>query len=97
MSDYHSSIVDNMMKNCQKNEIKVDDKKELNMDVKYKIETLVLDWRSSENYEDKFDYIIGSDIVYFGCPVEALYNVFKLHLKKNGEGIIIIPDRKNYA
>ena len=35
--------------------------------------------------------------MYFGCPVEALYNVFKLHLKKNGEGIIVIPDRKNYA
>ena len=41
--------------------------------------------------------IIGSDIVYFGCPVADLYKVFKSSLREQGHGIIIIPDRKNYA
>ena len=40
---------------------------------------------------------MGSDIVYFGCPVKDLYEVFKKLLRKGGQGIIIIPDRKNYA
>lgn len=40
---------------------------------------------------------MGSDIVYFGCPVKHLYEVFKKFLNKNGRGIIVIPDRKNYA
>ena len=40
---------------------------------------------------------MGSDVVYFGCPVEDLYKVFKERLKKNGIGIIVIPVRKNYA
>jgi hypothetical protein len=35
--------------------------------------------------------------VYFGCPVKDLYMVFKDFLKKEGKGIIVIPDRKNYA
>ena len=34
---------------------------------------------------------MGSDIVYFGCPVKDLYQVFKTFLKKGGKGIIIIP------
>ena len=46
---------------------------------------------------EKYDMIIGSDIVYFGCPVKDLYAVFVKLLKKGGKGIIIIPDRKNYA
>lgn len=40
---------------------------------------------------------MGSDIVYFGCPVKDLYQVFKTLLKVGGRGIIIIPERKNYA
>lgn len=40
---------------------------------------------------------MGSDIVYFGCPVRDLYLVFKKFLRVGGTGIIVIPDRKNYA
>ena len=40
---------------------------------------------------------MGSDIVYFGCPVRDLYLVFEEKLKPGGKGIIIIPERKNYA
>ena len=47
--------------------------------------------------KEEYDLIMGSDIVYFGCPVKDLYEVFRKLLKKDGRGLIIIPDRKNYA
>ena len=40
---------------------------------------------------------MGSDVVYFGCPVADLYQVFKERLAKGGIGLIVIPVRKNYA
>ena len=40
---------------------------------------------------------MGSDVVYFGCPVGDLYTVFKEGLRKGGIGLIVIPVRKNYA
>lgn len=39
----------------------------------------------------QYDLIVGSDIVYFGCPVRDLYLVFEEKLKVGGQGIIIIP------
>jgi hypothetical protein len=41
-----------------------------------------LDWTEFDKFSREFDVIIGSDVVYFGCPVKAY---------------IVIPDRKNYA
>lgn len=57
----------------------------------------VFDWRDRNKYDKQFDIIMGSDIVYFGCPVKDLYEVFKKFLRVGGRGIIVIPDRKNYA
>lgn len=56
-----------------------------------------LDWTEYNQFSREFDVIIGSDIVYFGCPVKALYNLIKKALRKFGKAYIIIPDRKNYA
>lgn len=58
---------------------------------------MLFDWRDRNKYQYSFDFIIGSDIVYFGCPVQDLYEVFKKYLRVGGKGIIVIPDRKNYA
>jgi hypothetical protein len=57
----------------------------------------LFDWRDYGKIGKKFDIIIGSDIVYFGCPVKDLYQVFRRLLNIGGMGIIIIPNRKNYA
>lgn len=84
MTDYHPSVIDNIHKNCLKND-------------EPDIQSIVFDWREREQFDKKYDVIIGSDIVYFGCPVKDLYEVFKKFLNKNGRGIIVIPDRKNYA
>jgi len=56
-----------------------------------------LDWKKHGNFAEEYDIIMGSDIVYFGCPVEDLYQVFKKMLTNKGIGIIVIPVRKNYA
>lgn len=85
MTDYHPTIIEHCKRNCLLNKCK-------------DIVTTRLDWKDYEKTElKKYDIIIGSDIVYFGCPVKELYGVFKRFLKDNGIGIIIIPDRKNYA
>lgn len=57
----------------------------------------MLDWRDHANITETYDILIGSDIVYFGCPVADLYAVFCKSLKPKGVGIIIIPERKNYS
>ena len=41
--------------------------------------------------------IIGSDLVYFGCPVIELYQLMKKATAEGGIVQLIIPDRKNYA
>ena len=84
MTDYHPSVIDNINKNCVKNNAN-------------DIHNFVFDWRDRSKYNQQYDIIMGSDIVYFGCPVKDLYEVFKKFLKLGGKGIIIIPDRKNYA
>jgi hypothetical protein len=56
-----------------------------------------LDWKKHDSISNEYDIIMGSDIVYFGCPVEDLYQVFKKLLSDKGIGIIVIPDRLNYA
>jgi protein-L-isoaspartate O-methyltransferase len=58
---------------------------------------MLLDWRARDAMSATYDIIMGSDIVYIGCPVKDLYEVFKKFLRVGGKGIIIIPDRKNYG
>jgi len=36
-----------------------------------------LDWREYKKFKLKFDFIVGSDIVYAGCPLEDLSNLIK--------------------
>jgi predicted nicotinamide N-methyase len=84
MTDYHEGVVSNIGKNMKKNQIS-------------EPAPIVFDWCKPEQLTTQFDVIIGSDIVYFGCPVKELYSVFERLLKSGGRGLIIIPDRKNYA
>ena len=46
---------------------------------KNKVECQVyeLDWTKRQENPKQFDIIMGSDVVYFGCPVADLYTVFK--------------------
>ena len=85
LSDYVAEIVDNIKGNASKN--KVSDK----------VDIIKLNWLEHEKFNMQFDIVIGSDIVYFGCPVAELYKLIKKVLVEGGIAQIIIPDRKSYA
>ena len=84
LSDYNPSILENMRLNCNKNEFP-------------NAEVLQLDWTRHQQSNLQYDLIIGSDVVYFGCPVRDLYLLIKKTLRPKGRAIIVIPGRKNYA
>ena len=53
-----------------------------------------LDWTAYKNFNLKFDFIIGSDIVYDGCPLDDLAGLISKALNKGGEAWIIIPNER---
>ncbi len=63
MTDYNSHVVNNIALNCKKNQLKIN--------------AYEFDWRERSKIIKEYDLIIGSDIVYYGCPVKDLYLVFK--------------------
>lgn len=84
LSDYNDSILQNIQLNCRKNGFP-------------EAEVLQLDWKQHAKSTLQCDVIIGSDVVYFGCPVHDLYLLIKKTLRPKGQAFIVIPDRKNYA
>ncbi len=83
MTDYDGQVIQNIKRNMEKNDAICP--------------VYTLDWKKHGQNPTEYDIIMGSDIVYFGCPVEDLYQVFKENLSYKGIGIIVIPVRKNYA
>ena len=59
LSDYRNDILENAMNNMKFNGIINGNKRGSIMN---------LDWREYEKFNLKFDFIVGSDIVYDGCP-----------------------------
>ncbi len=43
-----------------------------------------VDWNEYEKFDLKFDFIVGSDIVYDGCPFQKLKNLIDKALNPNG-------------
>jgi predicted nicotinamide N-methyase len=83
MTDYEPQVIENIKRNMEKNSAICP--------------VFTLDWKNHGVHTTQYDIIMGSDIVYFGCPVEDLYQVFKENLAHKGIGLIVIPVRKNYA
>jgi predicted nicotinamide N-methyase len=55
MTDYHPEVINNIKKNMQKNDSYCS--------------VFNLDWKKHSSFSEQYDIIMGSDIVYFGCPV----------------------------
>lgn len=55
MTDYHPSVIDNINHNMEKNSAVCP--------------VFNLDWKKHGVHTTQYDIIMGSDIVYFGCPV----------------------------
>ena len=83
ITDYPPSVIQNIMKNMTRN--------------KLSCPVYELDWTKHDSCPSQYQIIMGSDIVYFGCPVADLYQVLKERLMPGGLALIVIPIRKNYA
>jgi len=66
LSDYKNDILENAIFNMKLNKVQNMTSSIMN-----------LDWRDYKNFQLKFDFIIGSDIVYDGCPLKDLSGLIK--------------------
>lgn len=84
-SDYQDSVLNNLKTNIQ-----------LNLGTKYKhLETKYdikkFDWREYESINDKYDIIVGSELIYKGGYIEELSKLIKRILNPNGICLISMP------
>lgn len=63
VTDYSPQVIENIKRNMEHNNAICP--------------VFPLDWKKHGVHTTQYDIIMGSDIVYFGCPVEDLYQVFK--------------------
>ena len=47
-----------------------------------------------ESFEEKFDVIIGADLIYQGAPVKELLYLVKKSLNPNGLFYLVIPSQR---
>jgi predicted nicotinamide N-methyase len=81
LTDYNAKVLENIERN-----------KELNLS---QVRVVRLDWTQPSSYiDDKFDIIIGSDLVYIGAPISQLADTIQHHLAPNGELTIIMPNKR---
>ena len=85
-SDYQDSVIDNLKDNIKINIPKISNEK-------YNI--LKLDWRDYEKINDKFDIIIGSELIYQGGFIEELAKLISKILKDDGLCFISMPEERS--
>lgn len=56
------------------------------------VEVMYLDWRTPA-LSEKFDLIIGSDLIYEQRNHQPILNLFKQYLREDGEAILTDPNR----
>lgn len=84
-SDYQDSVIDNLKDNINLNSIKNNNK--------YNI--LKLDWRDYKTINDKYDIVIGSELIYQGGFIEELVKLINKILKDDGVCLISMPEERS--
>lgn len=110
-SDYHETILENLMKNIKANQKNHTHKQEgfesacklsSNTDIldfcplcfdRFNIESL--DWRDYETYENKFDMVIGSELIYQGGFIEELVKLINRMITDSGKAFIVMPEKRS--
>ena len=60
------------------------------------VRTVNLDWTEASTYlPQKFDYIIGSDLIFDGAPLDALCRTADFHLAPEGSMLLIMPLKRH--
>lgn len=81
LTDYHSEVLENIAQNIDQNQV--------NASLAY------LDWTDPQSYLNrKFNYVVGSDLVYDGAPIKELACCIKEHLETSGKCFIVMPDKR---
>lgn len=86
LSDWKPEIVNNITANAYKNSLMTS-----------KLKVIQIDWTVPQSYIPPVDIVIGSDLIYTGCPIYDLYNTICKSLKVLGQAYIIIPDKRSAA
>ena len=55
-----------------------------------------LDWSNYKTNGEKYEIIIGSELIYSQCPLEKLANLVKDFLDENGKFLLLMPDERMY-
>lgn len=82
-TDKSKEVVANLSKNCQRNGI------DNGMIV------APMEWSEHSSYKTKFDFVVGADIVYQGCPVQVLISAIDKLLNAGGKAILVVPSTKS--
>lgn len=81
LTDYNTKVLQNLEVNKTLNQSQV--------------KVVRLDWTQPNSYiDEKFDIIIGSDLVYLGAPISQLADTIQHHLDLEGELHIIMPNKR---
>ncbi|CAG9320096.1 unnamed protein product [Blepharisma stoltei] len=81
LTDYNERVIANMTENAALNHARVS--------IKY------MDWTNASTYLDtRFDFIIGSDLIYDGAPIRELIRTIAAHLAQTGSCYIIMPNKR---
>ena len=84
ISDYKVEILKNAERNVNKN--KLDNSK--------RVKSILLDWKDYKKLNEKFDVIIGSDLIYAGAPINDLASLINKSLNIGGYAYILIPTQR---
>ena len=56
-----------------------------------------LDWSNYDTNGEKYEIIIGSELIYSQCPLEKLANLVKAFLDTNGRFLLLMPDERSFG
>lgn len=87
VTDYKEEILNNSINNIKKN----------NLWKQGISKGSLLDWKNYEKVKEKYDVIVGSDLIYAGAPVIELAHLMDKLLNIGGKVYILVPKQRFYA
>lgn len=81
-SDCHPAVLQNLADNASRNHCGIN--------------AVSLDWNDSSTYlSDRFDFILGSDLIYDGAPLDSLCRTVDHHLASQGCMMLLMPQKRH--
>ena len=55
-----------------------------------------MNWMDYQSFNNRYDIIIGSDIISPGTPTKEIYNLMERFLMPGGCALFVVPIKNNY-